>query len=123
MSNANTPEAPPSYVTGNDVNAQPPAYTFPTSFKIGAKVTEAPLVIPENLQAHLALLRSFYALKVSVGGTQSGNVDSRIKGENLETEPEVRWAWFVGHAVERCASLTDVESLVGCLLLVLYIKV
>jgi hypothetical protein len=81
--------------------ADPPTYPFPSSFQIGVLHTRNPLITPDQLKGHLALLRSFWALRVSVEGSEQVKVDGRIPDWALKFDKEARWAWFVGLAVER----------------------
>ena len=60
---------------------------------------------PEQLRGHLALLREFHALRISVEEVQ---VDSRVPQWALDLSKELRWSWFVGLAVERWAHLVSI---------------
>jgi hypothetical protein len=91
---------PPPYTAlpiPNDVrdNSQQ-AYTFPTQFSIGSLKTDSPLVNTAHLKGHLALLHAFAGLKTHVEGLNETNTQVR-----MPAEVEMRWAWFVGLAVER----------------------
>jgi hypothetical protein len=104
MTGLNPPDVPPTYTTHNVQNASsamPPAYAFPPSFQIGAVRTTRPLVAPNQLKGHLALLRGFWALRESVEGSDQVKVDERIPEWALNLDKEARWIWFVGLAVER----------------------
>jgi hypothetical protein len=57
------PEAP-------SASADPPTYTFPSSFQNGALRTPNPLITPNQFKGNLVLLRSFWALRVSVEGSE-----------------------------------------------------
>jgi hypothetical protein len=94
-----TKSSPPSYSASSQLaNDLPPAYTFPTSFKIGRKRTDCALVNTDQLKGHLALLRAFYGLRLQV---EEGK-DHRLPQSVRDTDSaERRWAWFVGLAVER----------------------
>jgi hypothetical protein len=95
-------EAPPAYSdiapTTSEArpNISPPIYTFPTTFVIGPYSVNA-LVTPEQLKGHLAILRTFYALRSYVEEAK----DDRFPDWAKKLEPERRWAWFVTLAVHR----------------------
>jgi hypothetical protein len=74
-----------------------PSYTFPTTFSIGGTKTQGPLVTPEQLKSHLALLGLFYNFREAV---EAGK-DDRLPAWAKQLEPERRWAWFVALATER----------------------
>ncbi|KAG6843359.1 hypothetical protein H0H87_005486 [Tephrocybe sp. NHM501043] len=75
-----------------------PQYTLPSTFKIGKKCTEAPLVTGAHLKGHLALLGAFAGLRVMVEGLKAEEwKPDRYIPENKHK----RWVWFVGLAVER----------------------
>lgn len=90
--------APPSYTSEvpKPENA-PPAYTFPTTFSIGAKKTDGPLVTVEQLKGHLALLRLFHNLREEIAAGKDG----RLPAWTMELEDDRRWGWFVALAAER----------------------
>lgn len=71
-----------------------PASSFPGQFKLGNQMTK-PFVNAEQIKDHLALLNAFAGLKTKV----EGMTDPRIAF--LPSDPERRWAWFIGLAVER----------------------
>jgi hypothetical protein len=108
-------EAPPAYTIVTDAptastpqasNVPPPAYTFPTTFFIGQKSVNA-LVSPEQLKGHLAILRTFNALRSIVEEAK----DDRFPPWAKKLEPERRWAWFVTLAVHRYVAHAQVPSL------------
>lgn len=71
-----------------------PEYTFPTRFKVGGAFTDGLLVNIEQIKGHLALLNAFSNLKTQVEGLA-------LENSYMSRDPERRWAWFVGLAVER----------------------
>jgi len=71
--------------------------TFSSTFTIGNKQMQAPLVTPDQLKGHLGLLRLFQGLREIV---EAGE-DDRLPAWSTQMERERRWAWFVALAVER----------------------
>ncbi|KII94204.1 hypothetical protein PLICRDRAFT_419726 [Plicaturopsis crispa FD-325 SS-3] len=113
----NTPP-PPEYATRGvpqDPSAEPPTYTFPKTFKIGSSTTTGPLVQPDQLKGHLGLLHAFYSLRCQV---EEGS-DPRLPEWSTKVDPERRWAWFVGLAVERferwvlAVGLHDIDTFIA----------
>jgi hypothetical protein len=99
--------SPPAYDQHSTASAQsisseeapphaPPSYQ-PAAFTIGSKKLGSPLVTIPELQLHLDLLGAFHTLKSVV---LNGN-DYRFPSFVSKLEPEQRWGWFVGLAVER----------------------
>lgn len=82
--------APPT----ENVESQPPQYTFPTSFKVGGVRTDGLLVSIPQIKGHLALLRAFGNLKSEVESCQNDIL-------HMPLDKERRWAWFVGLSAER----------------------
>lgn len=76
-------------------------YVPPTSFSVGEKSLDKPFVDIRDLKAHLCLLRAFKNLRNAVESMQSAPT-KRWPQQVLEMEPETRWAWFVGIAVDKC---------------------
>ncbi|KAJ2912588.1 hypothetical protein MD484_g7833, partial [Candolleomyces efflorescens] len=101
---SSNPEPVPAYsrtpagpnATPKDVghDASLPGYTFPTRFKVGGVFTDGLLVNIEQIKGHLALLDAFSNLKTQVEGLE-------LESSYMSKDPERRWAWFVGLAVER----------------------
>jgi hypothetical protein len=96
-------DAPPSYTAQPSANVQdsdvpPPAYTFPTTFRIGSLRTASPLVHTAQLKGHLALLHAFATLRSQVEGLSETD---ELKRAQMPASKERRWSWFVGLAVER----------------------
>ncbi|KAJ3557415.1 hypothetical protein NM688_g1475 [Phlebia brevispora] len=89
-------EPPPSY-TATAGAERPPAYSPPSSYRIGAQTLSSPFVTIEQLKAHLSLLKAFKQLKTVVDEGK----DARIPEFARSMEPLPRWGWFVGLAVER----------------------
>lgn len=94
-------DAPPPAYRASDTKSvptdavdQPPWYTFPTSFRVGAKQTEGPFVTIAQIKGHLALLNAFADLKRAV-------IAHKDPIPQMPTNPEKRWAWFVNLAAER----------------------
>lgn len=85
---------PPSYSAG-DVGL--PAYSPPTSFTIGTKTLASPLVQVQELKTHLSLLRAFKSLRTTVEEGKVAKWPEIVHG----LDPQRRWAWFVGLAVDR----------------------
>lgn len=86
---------PPAYSdTSSD---QPPAYTPPSAFVIGSRTLTHPLVQIQELKAHLSLLRAFKNLRTVV---EDGKVAEWPEVVRM-LDPQQRWAWFVGLAVDR----------------------
>lgn len=85
---------PPGYPP--EASNSPPPYTFPTSFQVGLRRV-APFVNINELKAHLRLLKAFAELKAQVVLWEK---DEQIP--LMPMDPERRWTWFVGLAVERC---------------------
>ncbi|GJE98082.1 hypothetical protein PsYK624_143040 [Phanerochaete sordida] len=81
----------------------PPPYRPPTSYSVGEHTLPNPLVSPEELRAHLCLLRAFRDLRTVVEGGQIGEWPAMVRAWT----PEQRWAWFVGLAVERFQSWAE----------------
>ncbi|KAJ7684433.1 hypothetical protein DFH06DRAFT_1073106 [Mycena polygramma] len=100
--------APPSYTSvdeqhqsadappGPQGTSTPPAYLIPKAFPIGVGRVTKPLLDVSQIKDHLALLDAFAQLKLSV---ESMSADPEIP--YLPSGKELRWAWFVGLAVER----------------------
>jgi hypothetical protein len=72
-----------------------PAYSFPTSFKIGGRTTDGLLVNIPEIKAHLALLGAFTSLKEQVEASKDLIRDVPLSAER-------RWPYFVSLAAERC---------------------
>lgn len=86
---------------GNNGKVDPPAYTRTEriTFPVGGK-DASPFVTAIQLKAHLALLHEFSELKQQI-------VQGRASNSLLtQKDPERRWAWFVGLAIERCVLCT-----------------
>lgn len=94
-------QPPPSYATATE-NETPPAYTPPSSYRIGGQQLTAPLVSVEQLKAHLSLLRAFKRLRTVIDEGKDGRLSDFARSMN----PLPRWAWFVGLAVERCVHIS-----------------
>jgi hypothetical protein len=93
---------PPSYATQpsstvDDNDTLPPAYTFPTNFRIGSKSVSA-VIDTAQLKGHLALLHAFAGLRSQVDGLDETD---ELKRVHMPDQKERRWSWFVGLAVER----------------------
>ncbi|KDQ63947.1 hypothetical protein JAAARDRAFT_187342 [Jaapia argillacea MUCL 33604] len=87
----------PSYSINDKYAEDPPAYHAPTTYTIGSKQTDHPVVNPEQLKLHLRLLRAFHDLRQTVEGIEHEQfLELVLKMERVE-----RWAWFVHLAVER----------------------
>ena len=71
--------------------------TLASSFKIGYKQTNGPLVNVEQVKGHLDLLRQFHVLREKVTIGDNHRFPSWVK----DLEPDRRWNWFVVLAVER----------------------
>lgn len=89
--------SPRLHTQSRPTDGPPHADEFPTSFAIGSRRTNTPLVTPDQLRDHLALLHAFYKLRSQV---EEGK-DDRLPKLAKEMEVEGRWVWFVGLAVER----------------------
>lgn len=90
--------APPTYISEiPKAEGAPPEYTFPTTFLIGGKKTDGPLVTVEQLKGHLGLLRLFHNLREQVVAGK----DDQFPAWTKEVEEDRRWAWFVALAAER----------------------
>lgn len=76
-------------------------YVPPTSFSVDERSLSRPFVDIRDLKAHLYLLRAFKNLRNAVEFLQ-GAPTKRWPQEVLKMEPEKRWAWFVGIAVDKC---------------------
>ena len=59
------------------------------------------LVTVKQLEDHLGLLQAFYDLKKSVQDPGAVIIGNHIPQWALQLDPDARWAWFVGLAVER----------------------
>ncbi|KDQ63956.1 hypothetical protein JAAARDRAFT_74847 [Jaapia argillacea MUCL 33604] len=75
-------------------------YAFPTTFKIGSKLTSHPLVQPHHLKLHLRLLRAFAQLKTVV--EERGDLFPKYNKEIVPvlTKPQ-KWGMFIHMAVDR----------------------
>ncbi|KAG6855435.1 hypothetical protein H0H87_002951, partial [Tephrocybe sp. NHM501043] len=86
-------------------------YTLPSTFKIGAKWTKAPLVTTAQLKGHLALLRTFARMRKMV---EELTMEAWKPDRCIPHNKHKRWVWFVGLAVERfeiwAASLTPEDA-------------
>lgn len=80
----------------NQDNATATADLLQSSFKIGNRVAPGPLVLTEQLQAHLRLLKAFKDLKDRVQQRPQG-----LYQPALSLNAEKRWVWFLYLAVER----------------------
>ena len=87
---------PPSYASATE-NEKPPAYTAPSSYRIGGQMLTSPLVTVPQLKAHLSLLRAFKQLRTVIDEGK----DPRLPEFTRSMDALPRWAWFVGLAVER----------------------
>ena len=102
---------PPAYSVGDD--HQPPKYSPPTSFVIGTKTLAEPLVHVNELKTHLALLRAFKVLRTTVEESKATEWPELVQ----PLDPQQRWAWFVGLAVDRYVSFLGEYMLVICYML------
>ncbi|KDQ63934.1 hypothetical protein JAAARDRAFT_51991 [Jaapia argillacea MUCL 33604] len=89
-----TPTELPPPVYGLSLSIPTPSYPLPTTFTIGPNRLSEPLVTPEQIKAHLKLLRAFGELKLDVER-------SSWAGEKGGRGDTLGWAWFVDLAVHR----------------------
>lgn len=90
--------APPAYSAGSAArHDQPPAYTPPSSFKVGQRTLTSPLVHADELKVHLSLLRAFKRLRTTVEAGEVAAWPELVR----KLEAPQRWAWFIGLAVDR----------------------
>lgn len=71
---------------------------LPRTFQVGKTLINGSLVSVSQIKSHLALLDAFAKLKSEIENLES--LTDRF-GELLE-DPDKRWGWFVGLAVDRC---------------------
>lgn len=89
--------APRATASPYNENVDPPAYTQSKSYPVGGQ--NADLFVSERqLKAHLKLLGAFWELKQQVVEGRFGVSNTKLLEQK---DPERRWAWFVGLAVER----------------------
>lgn len=72
---------------------------LPTTYRIGKNILDSPLVVREQVKAHLTLLEAFHHLKKTIQGAKPD--DLRLPSEVALLDLDRRWAWFVGLAVDR----------------------
>lgn len=100
----NDPPSPPSCTsrpTGGELDGDAPsAYAFPSTYDIGSKCTNAPLVDSAQIKGHLALLHAFAELRKQVDALDE-HVRVMLLNPLMPYDKERRWGWFVGLAVER----------------------
>jgi hypothetical protein len=90
-------ESLPTYTAKASASEAPPSYQAPTLYTIVGRKT-SPLLSPIQLKGHLALLKGFAELKEKVEALENPTKDPF---PFLPAEPERKWSWFVGLAVER----------------------
>lgn len=88
------------YSPGALATHEPPAYQAPTFFTVGGQQVPS-LITPAQLKGHLSLLREFAELKVQVELLANPQSSHLRLFPYLPAEPERKWSWFVGLAVER----------------------
>lgn len=90
---------PPNYhLDPADVNSPAYASTFPEYFQVGSTATTA-FVDVTQVKGHLALLGAFASLRTTVEDLVQARHPVWLA--QMPEEPERRWTWFAGRAVER----------------------
>ena len=108
---------PPAYAANASNGDAPPAYEAPKSFTIGSKTLTQPVVRVGELKAHLSLLRAFKNLRTLVEDGQITQWPEVVR----VLDPEQRWAWFVGLAVDRYVPGKSIATTFFCRLMSLRI--